>query len=368
LKWGKNANGGKTLGLTAQITLMKIVFVANLSNPSASGRQRLWALKQCNEEIFVLDKSQYKPRLGRFAGYAAKILKQPGLMHNSKALGKGLIELCTAVKPDLVWMEWATDLGAAILNHLHQLSPRPLIISFQDDNPWGERHGDKWMWKDYFKVAPLFDLHLVKRKSDMENLEALGAKNFRLWRHGVYSPLFHPPVKPVEKKYPVSFVGTCIDGRVGLIEYLLMNKIPVHVFGNRWDQRSSLPKRFPANFHPAAEGEAYANVIHHSQLCLGLVSHSHHDEWTMRTYEVPGCAGLLLMENTPVQQDLFEDGKEAAFFSTPEDCLLKLQSLLADPTRCAAMGNAACQKFKQNHWMLEDEMQQLLNEVRINYI
>src|ERR1700755_2216361 len=103
---------------------MKIVFVANLKNPSASGRQRLWALQQCNTEVTVLDKSQFSPKLGRFSGPAAKVLKQPALMHNGTALGKALVELCTKVKPDVVWIEWATDLHANVLNSLKQLNPK----------------------------------------------------------------------------------------------------------------------------------------------------------------------------------------------------------------------------------------------------
>jgi spore maturation protein CgeB len=347
---------------------MKIVFVANLKNSSASGRQRLWAMQQCNQEVFVLDKSLYLPKLGRFSGPAAKILKQPALMHNRNAIGEELIELCEKVKPDLVWIEWATDLRADILNQLRMIKPSPLLISFQDDNPWGHRKGDKWMWKDYFKIVPLFDLHLVKRKSDIDNLTAIGAKHFKRWRHGVYSPLFHPLPKPVIKKYPVSFVGTCIDDRVELIEHLLENEIPVHVFGFRWDDRSNLPKRFPDNFHTAIEGEGYTNIIHESQICLGLVSHSNNDEWTMRTYEVPGCAGLLLIESTPTHSQLFEADKEVVFFSNPEECVNKLKKMLADPARCMAMGTAAYQKCKQNHWMLEDEMQQLLDEIKTGYL
>ena len=347
---------------------MKIVFVANLKNPSASGRQRLWALQQCTAEVFILDKSQYLPKLGRFSGPAAKILKQPALMHNGKALGKALIEVCAKVKPDAVWIEWATDLHTSVLNKLRGLNPKPLLISFHDDNPWGERHGDRWMWKNYFKAAPLFDLHIVKRPGDIVNLSSIGAKNFRLWRHGVYSPLFHPPARPVTKEYPLSFVGTCIDQRARLIEHLLVNGIAVHVFGNRWQQRSDLPARFPNNFHPPAEGDAYADVIRRSHACLGLVSHSHKDEWTMRTFEVPGCAGLLVAERTAVHEELFEDGKEAVFFSTPGQCVDKLKQLLENPAICAEIGQAAYEKCKQRNWMIEQEMQVLLNEIQSQYL
>ncbi|WP_259070310.1 CgeB family protein [Mucilaginibacter sp. X4EP1] len=346
---------------------MKILFVANLKNPSASGRQRLWALQQSNATIIAFDKGKYPSKLGRFSGPAAKIFKQSSLMRNDKLLGKDLIALGKQTNPDVIWIEWATELRPSVLNELRALTSHPLLISFQDDNPWGKRRGDRWMWRNYFKVVPFFDLHLVKRESDIANLKGLGGKNFRMWKHGVYSPLFHPLAEPVKKKHPVSFVGTCIDGRVQLIEYLLTNNVDIHVFGNRWDQRSNLPKRYPANFHPSAEGEVYADVIHQSQICLGLVSHSNQDEWTMRTYEVPGSAGLLLAERTPVHEALFEEDKEMAFFSTAEECLKKIENLLADPEHCLNMGRQAYQKCKNSHFTLEEEMQHLLNEIETKY-
>jgi spore maturation protein CgeB len=347
---------------------MKIIFVANLKSPSASGRQRLWALQQCGAEVFILDKSQFLPVLGRFSGPAAKILKQPVLLHNGRALGKALIELCTKTKPDIIWIEWATDLHTHVLNELKQLRPKPLLISFQDDNPWGERYGDKWIWKNYFKVVPLFDLHIIKRPDDIANLSAIGAKKFRIWRHGVYSPLYHPADDPVVKKYSLSFVGTCMDKRARLIEHLLINGIPVHVFGTRWRQRSNLPTRFPDNFHPMVEGEDYANVIRQSQACLGLVSHSNKDEWTMRTFEIPGCARLLVAERTATHEEIYENRKEAIFFTSPEECVDELKHLLAKPALCDEIGLAAYEKCKRNNWMIEQEMQVLLNEIETQYL
>lgn len=335
---------------------MKAIFVADLSNTSASGIQRLWAMEECGIEVFVFNKEKYKSILGNWAGYIARSLKEPRLLRDCNQLEQELINLCERVHPEIVWIEWAKEIRPKVLLRIKSIISRPLLISFQDDNPWGDRQKDKWIWKQYFKTIPEFDLHLVKRQSDVDNLRALGAKSCRLWEHGIYQPLFFPSQTLEEKKYPVSFVGTCLDKREYLIRYLLENGIPIHVFGNLWQKKSDLPRLFPTHFHPAVEGKAYADVIRQSQICLGLVSHSNHDEWTMRTYEVPGCAGLLLAERTPKHEELFREGYEAEFFSTPEECMIKLMNLLPKQEQCRIMGEASYYRFVKNNLTIEARM------------
>lgn len=344
---------------------MKVVFCADLPGTSSSGHQRLWALEQCHAEVFVLNKQHYKPKLSRWSGHLAKIVRQPRLTLDSTKLEQDLIALCQQVNPDIIWLEWAKEFQPETLKKLKQIGSAPTLISFQDDNPWGDRRGDAWMWKEYFKVIPEFDLHLVKRPADVENLTGYGAQETRIWSHGVYKPVFYPSF--TQKKYPVSFIGTCMDGRASLIEFLLEQGVPLHVFGSHWAKRSNLPSRFPANFHSAVLGDDYADVIRQSQICLGLVSHSNQDEWTMRTYEVPGCAGLLLAERTQTHHKLFVEGQEAVFFSSPKECLHIIEQLLPNPDLCAKMGQAAYEKCIQNNWLIEYHMQELLDSLKPSY-
>ncbi len=342
---------------------MRAIFVADLECPSASGRQRLWALEECGVEVVTVNKEHYPAPLGRWSGHVARLLRRPRLTRDAVRMERELADRCQRVQPDIVWLEWPREIRPSALREIRERAPRALLISFQDDNPWGNRHGDRWIWRDYLKLVPEFDLHLVKRPSDIENLSARGAMRCRLWEHGVYRPLFHPPTERVENRYPVSFVGTCMDGRAELIGHLLKQGLQVHIFGTHWEQRSDLPGRFPAHFHPAVRGEAYAEVIRHSQVCLGIVSHSNCDEWTMRTFEVPGCAGVLLAQRTPTHDRLFAEGSEAAFFSTAEECAAKLRVLLNDPGLCRKIGEAANRKCLENGWTLEARMQQLIEEL-----
>lgn len=320
---------------------MKVLFIASLNNPSASGRQRLWAMEACKASVTILNKDAFaKPK---YLGALIHKLKIGFLLRN-KALESAIYKAVLQDMPDIIWIEWAREISSILLQKLRVINSSVKLLSFMDDNPWGKRVGDAWMWHYYLKNIPFFDIHLVKRNSDIHNIQKLGGKACYLWEHGIYSPLFTPDDK-TDIQYTVSFVGTCMDDRDALIGYLLDNGIDIHVFGSRWEQRSDLPKKYPNNFHGPVEGVPYVAVIRQSLICLGLVSHSNEDEWTMRTYEVPGCAKLLLAENTPMHRAIFDGYVDKVLFSTKEECLEKIMYLVANKGECASISQDIYQAF-----------------------
>ncbi len=338
---------------------MKALFVADLDCESASGHQRLWALRKISTSVKVFNKQGISSRRERWNGRLAKLFRQPNFLNRYRKLGCALTSACVEFQPDIVWIEWPREFAPSTIENLRNLLPETTFVSFQDDNPWGHRLTDQWIWKNYFRVAPFFDLHLVKRSRDAVELKKLGASNCREWIHGIYSPIFYPSETMVQPKYSVSFVGTCMDERSRLVEKILEAGIPLHVFGTNWKKRTKLPSRFPNNFHDSVKGFEYAEVIRSSQICLGLVSHSNCDEWTMRSFEVPGCGKTLLAERTESMENWFDAGKEMEFFSSVDECIEKIRKMLETPTHCIQLGVAAYQKCIDQRWTLESRMQEL---------
>lgn len=337
---------------------LKILFIASLGDISASGWQRLWAMEQCGVEVCVINKYDYKPsflidKLTHFFKFSRLLI--------SKKLEKKIQLTLKEFKPDILWLEWPKEVNSSLLLRIKNNMPNLSLVSFIDDNPWGKRKDEKWMWSNYFETIPFFDIHIVKRQGDIDNLRRLGEKFCYLWDHGIYTPLFKPPTPDYPIKYPVSFVGTCFDGREKLIAYLLENKIDIHVFGANWHKKSNLPQRFPNNFHPYVSGQAYVDVIWASGICLGLVSHSNEDEWTMRTYEVPGCSKLLVCESTPTHQQLFSKYHHSLLFTTKEQCLNSLQYFLACGTEADAIAKKIFNDFTNDNKTLDNCMLQFLN-------
>lgn len=339
---------------------MKLIFIGSLSNISASGRQRLWALEQNNIVIKTINKDSYKK--GKWVNRFIKLFGLTTLLINKK-LENDVLECCEKIAPDIIWYEWPREISVGFLLKLKKTNSNPLLISFQDDNPWGKRNNDVWMWQNYFKNISYFDYHLVKRESDIKNIKLLGGKQCYLWQHGMYAPLFNTLEQKSNYKYPVSFVGTCMDNRDTIIEFLLVNDIDIHIFGNKWKERTDLPKRFPKNFHPPVEGPKYAQVIKDSQICLGLVSHSNIDEWTMRSYEVPACATLLIAEYTATHKYMFEALSHNVLFRSKEECLFLITKFLTNCNLTTAVAKEMNKRFKDNNWTLENRMACFLDSI-----
>lgn len=327
---------------------------------SGSSNQRLWALKEHFGKVVVCNTDQFAKQRTIFSKVYGHFSKTPCAMHRHRELQREISKVVSAVQPGVIWMEWPRMLEIGFVNSLRSGSYSPVIISFQDDNPFGDRHATHWMWSNYLKIIPEFDLHLVKRESDVINLENRSAKSSYKWTHGVFSPWFHPSPTATSKQYPLSFVGTCFDDRLDFVKRLLDAKIPLHVFGNRWDRNRALFHKYRDHFHPAVEGESYAEVIRQSQMCLGLVSSSNRDEWTMRTFEVAGCGTALLAQDTPSHREFFVPDEEIALFKDVDDCIHKARFYLERPDALQAIGKAARRRCESSRYFLENRTQELL--------
>jgi hypothetical protein len=277
-----------------------------------------------------------------------------------------IFEALVSAKPDLAWLEWPLLLRRETLARATQAIRGCQFVSFQDDNPFGSRSRERERWASFLEAVPEYDLHLVKRASDVRELRRLGAREVRLFMHGFYGPLFRPlPVGevPVELTQPVSFVGSPLDHRVGLISELLnRHRAPLRVYGNRWN-RTMTYYRHPGCFRPEVLAEDYVRVICGSRICLGFVSSSNRDEYSMRTFEIPACRALFLAERTSTHQELFEEGKEAEFFDSADECADKIRFYLKDKTAGQRIAEQGYRRCLDSDYSLRSRMDEALSYI-----
>jgi len=310
---------------------MKIFFLGSLGADWMSGWQRCQTLRELGHEIVPFPQDDYLQRAshGRLDRWLT------GQIWKEEEVDRFNLDFLRAVKmarPEIAWLEWPKLLRPETIQAARRQLPQCSFVCFQDDNPFGGRDDEKNSWRLFTEAIPEYDLHFVKRKSDVSEFSRRQARRVELFQHGFYAPIFQPECSggsPREFQHDVSFIGTALDHRVGCVAGLMRtHQIPVQVFGNKWSQRTLAYYRHRKNFHPAVTGRDYARVIARSRISLGFVSSSNGDEYTMRTFEIPACGGFFLAERTAIHQELFAEGREAEFFSSTEECAEKIRFYL----------------------------------------
>ena len=99
--------------------------------------------------------------------------------------------------------------------------------------------------------------------------------------------------------------------------------IRLDVYGSQWN-RHVLYYRYRNRFHGQIHEDRYSSLIAGSKICLGYVSASNLDQYAGRSIEIPACGGFFLGERTETHQRLYEEGKEAEFFGSHEECVDKI--------------------------------------------
>ncbi|WP_224999697.1 glycosyltransferase [Cesiribacter sp. SM1] len=256
--------------------------------------------------------------------------------------------LSSIPSPDLVIVNSGELLGPACLVALKQLNC-PVVL-YNNDDPTGGRDGNRFDM--LLQSVPYYDLCVVRRKENVEEYKALGAKKVLLVRMS-YDEVAHKPFAdsseiPAIYQSDVAFIGTWMRGEKR-DEFLLALKqqgIAVSIWGHRWE-KSPLWKELKPNYRGGAlNGPAYVAAIQGSKLCLGFLSKGNRDLHTRRSVEIPFAGGLLCAERTSEHLEMYAEGTEALFWADAAECAAVCKKMLADDTQREEIRQAGMRRVK----------------------
>jgi hypothetical protein len=284
---------------------------------------------------------------------------------NLVSFNRDFLEKIVAVKPDVIWVEKALLLLPETIAQAKQILPNTFWVSSQCDNPFGRRRNEIPTWRNFIRAIPCYDIHFVKRKSDIENFKSHGARRVIVNRTGFYPAVYHPhrlTDVPSHLKHDTVFIGTAMDHRVGSIAYLMSKeRLRIDVYGGLWN-RHLVYYRHRKCFH-GFSGLAYSLIVSGSKICLGYVSSSNLDEFTYRSFEIPACGGFFLAERTPTHQELYREGEEAEFFGSDEECADKIRFYLRNDSKRQKIAQAGYERCLKSDYSLTRSMREAMREV-----
>lgn len=224
------------------------------------------------------------------------------------------------------------------------------VISYNNDSPFPSAKFKYFNffshWFLYLSCVPFFDINFLYRNSDLIKAKNYGS-NYNFLLMSYFLPWLHKKISLNKKdllKYrsDVVFIGHFEpDGRDQAIAYLISKGVSIRIWGPTKSWNLSKVIDFPV--FPAL-GSEYTKALSAAKICLCFLSKKNNDTYTRRCFEIPACGKLLLAERTKFLSELFVDNKEACFFSSKEELLLKIEWLLNDSRAREKIANAGMKK------------------------
>jgi hypothetical protein len=249
---------------------------------------------------------------------------------------------------DVIWVDSGEWFGPHAVRRFHEFGDH--VVLFNHDDPTGTR--DRRRFSQLKRAVPYYDLVVTVRDQTRKELEMLGARKV-LRRFMCYDEIDHAPLKDAPDagfQSDVVFIGTNIpgDGRDAFLHSLKSAGVPIAIWGDRWDRSPYWADLKSVWRGSSLSGRDYVAAISGAKVCLGLLSSGNRDLHTTRSMEVPYAGGVLCAQRTSEHEQLYEDDREAVFWSDADECVLKCHRLLQDDAFREAVRISGMARVRRN--------------------
>lgn len=283
-------------------------------------------------------------------------------------INSSVLEAARAFRPDLVWAEKQEFLRIETLAAVRKLGA--CLVHFTPD-PYFSIAWKRTLVMD--EAIDGFDVLVYCKSYEREQYTALGKPLFYMplgYCDQVHRPL---PSDGPRWKSALGFLGGWEPRRERVLHGVAAAGIDLKIWGGHWEflrdgiwtpRRQFILKQLAGSdkFHIHRDkflgcawqgGEVYADdyarALTGAKVGLGLLRKVWPDQHTTRTFEIPACGSMLLADRTGEHRELFEEGKEADFFSSTEELVDKARFYCGDEfarLRIAGAGFERCVKTK----------------------
>jgi len=323
---------------------MKILYAGTLTE-NDTALYRLWALERLGAVVIPFPASGYAAANPLLRKVLFRLTAGPGV----ERLNADILRIAQAERPDIFWADKMLWVRPRTLKRLREL--RIATVSYMIDNPFGARRDPGW--RLYMKDIPYYDLHVVQRDKNIADYKARGARDVIKIQTAYEPTLNFPPPEgwsDADCDREVSFIGTPYDDRAQTLTRLAFEAgFDVSVSGNPRQWGRALDPAAMARIFERGElfRDEYREAIWRSKINLSFLTHSNHDEFVHKSFEIAGCGGFLLAERSQGHSQRFVEGEEAIFFSGFEELVAKIRRYLPDEParrRIAAAGRARAER------------------------
>lgn len=347
--------------------MMNVLFIGDL-NTHTRTYQRYRALKDFNLEIepvstMPIGNSNINNKLRLFLNRALSKLRYPPDLTSAN---RKIMDICTQKKFDLVWIEKGNTINPSTLQKIHKLHDQSKIVAFSEDDMFA-KHNNSFQYVNSLKF---YDIVFTTKSynSNPDELPSLGARCVRFIDKS-YDKYTHRPVDLTDEERlcygaDIGFIGSFEKDRADKLFTLAEAGLQVRIWGNRWEAEQRKSDRFRVEFRQVIN-EEYIKTICATKINMCFLRKLNRDLQTDRTMEIPACGGFMLAERTDEHCRLFEEGREADFFSTDAEMIEKARYYLENEGVRQAIATSGRRKCKESCYSHHDRWEEILSVIKI---
>jgi spore maturation protein CgeB len=270
-------------------------------------------------------------------------------------------EFISNQKFDLCHVDNGEWMSPSVIKVIRAVAPK--VINYSIDDSTGPR--DSRRFTAYRRALPFYDLVAVMREVNVVEARKFGAKNvLRVLMTAdevTHAPRNITPAVAQKWGSEVLFLGTWMPERGPFLRDLVQLGVPLAIRGTHWQKAPEWPQLQPHWLGGAVYGDDYAYALQCAKVNIGLLSKGNRDLHTTRSQEIPALGALLCAERTSEHSAMYDEGKEALFWSDARECAEQCKKVLADEGLRQRISQAGQARFKQNQHGNQNVLQTLLD-------
>ena len=260
----------------------------------------------------------------------------------ARSTNQKLIATAEQFQPDLTFVVSPNLIQPATIKALQQ---NGLAFVFFTDNPLDCHHTHTNIWVK--QGLSLWDAVFIWSQELAQKLTDCGVKK------AVYHPFcsdtqYHYPQLQTNPDYDVAFIGNWDDSCKRERYLKAISDYRLGIWGSDyWQTRSSETsiKKFHRGMCSYTE---IPQILGSAKIGLNILRPQNEMGHNIRTFEIPASGTLMLSERDRELLDLFEEDKEAVYFSSPEELKQKVAYLLNNRNLLESIATAGYQKALQH--------------------
>jgi hypothetical protein len=277
-------------------------------------------------------------------------------------LNRRLLEEARKFAPQVVLIVMGFHISPQTL-HAIKRETGAVLINYATDDPFNERTSPR----NVREAIPLYDVYACTKRATMDDVARAGCGNVQYVRFG-YHPSVHfgeGPASADERDRfaaDVAFVGEGDGDRLPFFR-TLMKAIPdlnLALYGGLWNLSRTLSR-----YHRGTvRGRDFRLALGSAKIAVNLVRVQNRDDHVMRSFEGPACGAFMLNERTEEHLALFAEGREAAYFESPEELVEKTRYYLNNDAEREQIRRAGWKKTTTGGHTYGDRLMQILLTVQ----